>query len=437
VTILDLDVAPRAAARPRRVAPSRSVALFVVGLLTLVLVTASARPVPHFAGALWSAAYDPDNDTMTLTPTLLYLFQHDAGVPMLKAYDLATGALRWSAASTDVFAQAPSVAGGVIVAPDGYERYFDRPDVVLARTTRTIARDARTGAVLWRAAGAPEDVTDRSVLLAGTGTGGVAQLREVSLHDGHTLWSRPAPRLSNVVVLGAAVVTAATDGRLTVLRYDDGTVARTEKVPWPDNGFLSVAAGRLVVTGQEPASQLSTVYRPDTLAELWQADGTLTDCGVVLCGTDPSGLIGYDPDTGAPRWRVAGMTVAWPVRSDRIIAESELNDRFQLLDPATGRGVGGAESGAESSAEGGAGSGLGSWRTDGRSAVDGDPAASSAFVLRGVTDAPGETAVVRLDVRTGDQYVLGAVEGTGWIGCRNVTKYLVCLRNARVTVTAV
>ena len=233
MTIVDLDIAPRLAARPRRLVPSRSVALLVVGLLTLVTVTASARPAAPFGRALWSSAYDQDNDTVTLTPTSLYLFQHDAGGPVLKAYDLATGALRWSAPATDVVAQPPSVAGGVIVAPDAFERYFNRPDLILARTTRTIARDARTGVVLWRAAGGPADVTDRSVLLLDEDTDGVARLRNVGLHDGHTLWSRPVPGLSNVVILGDSVVTAASDGRLTVLRYDDGTVTRTERCRGP------------------------------------------------------------------------------------------------------------------------------------------------------------------------------------------------------------
>lgn len=424
MTIVDLDVAPRSATRPRRLVPSRSVTLFLVGLLTLLAVTASARPAAPSGRPLWSSPYDQDDDTVTLTPSALYLFHHDAGGPVLKAYDLATGALRWAAPATDVVARPPAVADGVIVAPDAFERYFNRPDLILSRTTRTIARDAHTGAVLWRAAGDPADVTDRSVLLDDD-TGGVARLRNVGLHDGRTLWSRPVPGLSDVVILGDSVVTATPDGRLTVLRYADGAVTRTEKVPWPGNGSLSVAAGRLVVTAQQPASQVSTVYRPDTLAELWQADGALADCGAVLCGPGPGGLIGYDPDTGARRWQMPAMTVAWPVRDDRIIASSELNRRSQLLDPATGRPVGPA------------GTGLGSWLPDGRSAVDGAPAASAAFLLRGVPEAPDKTAVVRLDLRTGAQLLLGTIDGSGWIGCRNVAKYLVCRRNTRLTVTSV
>jgi PQQ-like domain len=427
VTIVDLDVAPRSIGRPRRMVPSRSVALFVLGLLTLVLVTASARPAPHFAGVLWSAPYDRDDDTMTLTPTSLYLFQHDAGGPRLKAYDMATGALRWAVPAPDVIAQVPSVSGGVVVVPDGFQRYFNRPDLLLARTTRTVARDARTGAVRWRAAGAPQDVTDRSVLLldADADISGVAQLHNVSLLDGHTLWSRPAPGLSSVAVVGDAVVTAAADGLLTTLRYGDGAVVRTKKVAWPDNGRLWAAAGDLVVTSQSPAGQTSTVYRPDTLAELWRAEGTLTDCRAVVCGVDPRGLIGYEPATGAPRWQAAAMTVASPIGDDRVMASSELNGRFQLIEPATGRPVGAP------------GTGVGSWRTDGPSVVGDAPAAASAFVLRAVTGAPDETAVVRLDVRTGDQHALGTVDGTGWSGCRTVTKYLVCLQNTRITVTAV
>lgn len=394
--------------------PSRSVALLVIGLFTLALVTGSVRSAPHLTGLLWSGPYDRDNDTVTLTPATLYVSHHAT----LTAYGLADGAVRWSAASPGVVAAVPSVAGGVIVAPDGFERYFERPDLLLSRTTRTIGRDARTGAVLWRAAGAPQDVTDRSVLLLDD-TGGPPELRDVGLHDGRVLWSRPVPGLASVVVAGGAVVTAGVDGRLTVLRYADGAVTRTAKVPWPGNARLSAAAGRLVVTSQGSSGQANTVYRPDTLAELWHAGGSLFDCRAVLCGTVPGALIGYDPDTGAGRWRLPGVTVAWPVRDDRIIASSDLDGRFQLLDPATGRPLGAGSAG------------LGSWRPDGRTTVSGAPEASSAYVIR------DEAALVRLDLRTGSQYLAGTVAGTGWIGCRNVAKYLVCLQNNRLTVTAV
>ena len=417
--MVDLDVAPVPSVRRRHPMPSRSVALLVVGLLTLVAVAGSARAAPSFAGALWSGPYDRDNDTLTLTPTTLFLSHHDAGGPALKAYDLATGVVRWSAPSADVMARVPSVAGGVIVAPDGFERYFERPDLLLARTTRTIARDARTGAALWRATGEAEAVTDRSVLLVDS-TGSVPSLREVGLRDGGTLWSRTAPGLAQVAVVGDVVVTAGTDGRLTVLRDADGSVERTEKVPWPGLARLSSVAGLLVVTGQAPSGQTSTVYRPDTLAELWRAGGALTDCRAVLCGTEPGALIGYDPSTGARRWRLAGMTAASPLRNDRIVASSEGSGLFQLLDPATGRPLGGV------------GSGLGSGRPDSRTAAGSGP----AFLLRGVTTAPDETAVVRLDLRTGEQSLQGTLEGTGWLGCRSAAKYLVCLQNSRLTVTA-
>jgi hypothetical protein len=178
------------------------------------------------------------------------------------------------------------------------------------------------------------------------------------------------------------------------------------------------------VTSQGPSGLTgSVVYRPDTLAELWRADGTLTDCHAVVCGADAGGLAGYDPDTGARRWEAGGMTVAWPVRDDRMVASSEVDGRFQLLDPATGRAVGAV------------GSGLGSWRTEARSAVADSPAPSSVFVLRSVTATPGET-VVRIDVATGARSLLGAIGGSGWIGCRNVPNYLVCLQDSRLTVTA-
>lgn len=419
MTILDLDVAPVLAGRRRPVVPSRPVALLVLLAVTLALVTGSARRVSPFGGVRWSGAYDRDTGTMTLTPGALFVTHRGR----LTAYDPATGAVRWSAPATDVLPQVPTVAGGVLVAPDAFERYFQQPDLVLARTTRTVARDARTGAVLWRAAGGPQDVTDRSVLLVDT-SGAVTRLSDVGLHDGRSRWSRPVPGLATAVVLGDTVVTAAGDGRLTVLRYGDGAFLRTERVPWPGRSWLSVAAGRLVVTSQGPAGLTkSTVYRPGTLAELWRADGNLTDCGSVLCRAEAGGLSGYDPDTGARRWQVPGMTVAWPVSGDRIVVSSELNGRFRVLDPATGRPIGPA------------GAGVGSWATDGRSVVTGAPAAS-ALVLRREPAIPGRMTVVRLDLRTGRPYLAGAVAGGGWLGCRGTAGYFVCSRGDGFAVTS-
>lgn len=403
--IVDLDVVPPAARRPRLVAPPRSVALFLAGLLTLVGVTGSVRSAADPAGMLWSAPSDRDDDTVTLTPTALYLFHHDGGGPALKAYDLATGALRWSAPAPDVIAEAPAVSGGVIVAADDFERYFNRPDLLLARTTRTIARDATTGAALWRAAGAAADVTDRSVLLAGAG-----QVLDVGLRDGRTRWARPAPGLAGVVALGDTAFTATADGRLTALRYADGAVLRSREIPWPENSRLSVAAGRLVVTGR-----VSTVYSPGTLAELWHSDGPLTDCRAALCGLAAGGLTGYDPDSGAVVWQVPGMTTAWPLGDDRVVATSDLTGAFQLVNPATGARLGPA------------GTGVGTWRTDSSWAVD--AAGPSAFVVH------DGTALLRLDVRTGARSLVGPADGAALIGCRDVPGYLVCRHNTRVTVT--
>jgi hypothetical protein len=417
VTIADLDVEPASTGRARRImAPSRSVALFVIGLCTLIVVTGSVRSVSRAAHLLWVSPYDRDNDTVTLTPTTLFV-SHRA---TLTAYDLAGGAVRWSVPAPAFVPTTPSEAGGVVVAPAAFERYFERPDLLLSRTTLTIARDARTGEQLWVAQGAPQDVTAQSVLLLDD-AGEVPQLRAVAPRDGRTLWSRAAPGLAGVVVAGDAVVTADTDGRLTVVRYADGSTARTEKVPWPGNARLTVAAGRLIVTGQGTAGQTNTVYRPGTLTELWRADGALFDCHAVVCGAEPGGLAGYDPDTGARRWRQPGMTVAWPVRTDRIIASSELSGQFQLLDPATGRPLG----------EAGAGGGAGTWRPDGRTVVSDPAAPSSAYEIR------GDGTIVRLDLETGGQDVEGTIDGGGWVGCRNVAKYLVCLQSSRLTVTAI
>jgi outer membrane protein assembly factor BamB len=424
VTVIDLSATP-APVRPRyRLVPPRPLVLAAIGALTLAALTASARPTAQGVRPLWSAPYQQD-DTLTLTPTSLYVSHHGPGAPTLDAYDLATGRSRWSAPATDVVIQVPAVSDGVIVAPDGYEKSSDRPDLVMFRTTRTIARDAQTGAALWRASGAPQGVTDDAVLLSDAGSPGTARVRKVGLHDGRVIWSRATPGLASVAVVGHSVVTATGDGRLTALRDTDGSVLGSVRVGWPDGGTLAAAAGHLVVGNGDPAAGTSTVYRPETLTALWHADGPLVDCGAVLCGADAAGLVGHDPGTGARRWRLAGMATAWPLRQDRIMATSEPpNGPFQLLDPVTGRRVGTP------------GTGLGTWPADGRSTVEEDAGAPGALALHATGDVPARTAVVRVDLETGDRDVIGAIDGVNRIGCRTVTGYLVCPQGSRVAVTA-
>jgi hypothetical protein len=187
---------------------------------------------------------------------------------------------------------------------------------------------------------------------------GVRPLWSAPYDEGDTMTLTPTSLYVNHHAFGSAKLNA----------YD----LRSTAVPWlDDGGSLTAAAGRLVISDGNRAGGMSTVYRPDTLTELWRADGALTDCGAVLCGADATGLVGYDADTGARRWRAAGMATAWPLRQDRIMASSEqLDGRYQLIDPVTGRQLGTA------------GTGLGSWPTDGRSAIQGEAVASGAFVPR-------------------------------------------------------
>jgi hypothetical protein len=110
------------------------------------------------------------------------------------------------------------------------------------------------------------------------------------------------------------------------------------------------------------------------------------------------------------------MTVAWPVGSDRIIAASDLGGQFQLLDPSSGRALSVERAG------------IGSWRPDARAT---SPPAASAYVIR------DENTLVRLDLGSGKEYAAGTIDGSGWLGCGNVAKYLVCRQPSRLVVTAV
>ena len=413
---------------------ARRFALAAMVLLTVLTATGSARPEPRGVRPLWTTPFR-DGDALYTTDTMAYVGRTAAGGATLTAYDLATGKLRWTAPTGETVTNlTPAGAAGMLLIPDAFadvrRRLADGSNLVSVVITGTAGRDAGTGELLWRGPGEALEVDDATTLLGDhDDQGGVTRLRLVRLRDGGTIWTRETPGLqewaiSTIAGRPAELITATGRGELTILRYADGTLLRTGRVPWVTGqaeagvyAVLTTTPGHLLVTRSLADGRVTTVYRLDDLAELWHTGGDVADCGPVICVLDGITLNGRDPATGARRWHLPGIGgVSW-AGDDRVLAASARQDgSYRVVDAATGRPVGDAVSG------------FGTWV--------GQPG-RSVLLLRDTAETPPRSAVIRLDLATGAQFLMGAVRRTGQFGCAGVRAYLVCLNGRELDVTAV
>ena len=89
------------AAPPRRTlrrTELRRVLVAVVAIVCALTVTGSARPDPHGPARLWSTPFHEGADSFMLAGDAAYVLAQ-SGSTRLTAYDLRTGAVRWSNSS--------------------------------------------------------------------------------------------------------------------------------------------------------------------------------------------------------------------------------------------------------------------------------------------------------------------------------------------------
>jgi outer membrane protein assembly factor BamB len=412
---------------PRR--PIRSIALAMVTLLTLVTVTASALPPPpRGVRPLWNTRL-ASTDTVFLTDDTVYLDRlnenQDGGT--LTAYDVVTGAERWTTDAGALSDYPDLVAtGGVVLQPFATTELRAGTGTVMFTST-TVALDHATGARLWkRDAGRVHVAGDMVLMTEHDATGRSTRLRMVRLRDGGTVWSRALSANGGVAASDDTVVTVDDHGEVTVLRWADGSVRTDGTVPWtPDrlseglSSDLAIAGGVLVISRSTRQNTTSAVYRLDTLAEVWHSDGYVSGCEAVLCSSEGDDVVGREPVTGTDRWRLRGIRQAYAIGSDRLLAEASSDDDGQMLiDAGTGRTLATL------------GPGQLPW-----SGELGGP----LLLLRSAFVAPLHITVVRIDRTTGEQFTLGALD---WIGdgnptCQAVTHYLACPGHDRLYLTAV
>jgi hypothetical protein len=425
VTSAPVEPADPAAPVPRR--QIRSVALTVLALLALITLTASAPPRPQGVRPLWTAPLTT-SDTMYLTADSVYVNRLDQAQDraVLTAYDVATGAQRWTADAGALTIYPDAVTSTVVVQPTAMaEHQTDAVTVAFIQTT--VGLDTATGARLWEMHASPVHAAGDAVLMSEQDTTGrVIRLRMIRQRDGAAIWTRAVAANSGVAANDHAVVTVDDRGELSVLNWADGSVRQTRTVPWtpdsPQNNVsneLDLIGGDLIVNRSAPGADQALVYRLDTLAEVWHDDGYLSDCAPVLCSIESDDVAGRDPDTGAERWRLTGLTQAYPIGAGRLLADLPSDEGHQLLiDAATGQTVSGPIKG----------------RTTWFGETGGPP------LLIGTTrHEPVRSTITRIDRRTGEQFLLGSIPwiGADGAGCETGWHYLACPGEDGLIVTAV
>ncbi|MGK5678954.1 outer membrane protein assembly factor BamB family protein [Actinoplanes sp. URMC 104] len=415
----------------------RRAAIGVLAGLCAVTLAGSAVPRTHGVRPVWSMSVAQAQST-TLSSDSVFVHRLANGSASVTAYDLATGAVRWQRGfdSTIGYLQAAEAAGLLLIPSEGQVVSVPSADDGTAFHAefhrQTIAVSMATGAEVWRTAGEPYVVDGGTALFTEyTERADLARMRLVRLRDRGTVWSRDTPGVTNHAVLPIEhpdkVVTATDSGQIKIFAYATGALVSSARIRWsrtrPDEGYfndLSGTADVLVVNRSRREAFDMSVYRTDTMAELWKApdtNGYAFTCGSSLCLNDGSGLVAYDPRTGAHRWRLDGAANAFQVSPDRLLLGEGLDDgRNVLVDAESGRPVGEPVTGTLA------------WN---------DTRERSVVMLRSTVSPPGRTAVVRWDLATGRQHLLGTIAPMSGRPCSTAPGYLVCTRDDQYEVTAV
>jgi outer membrane protein assembly factor BamB len=432
------EPAPDPGRRPLGRSDLRRLLVALVAVFCVLTVTGSARPDPRGLTQLWTAPFTQDTDTFRLSGGSIFVLSGQ-GDRRLTAYDSRTGAVRWSTAAVEQATWLTTVEDGVLLMPVGTVSITEQdPDGNVSSrefSRDTVAIDATTGRQLWRR---PGEVTtaigDRVLLSEWNDTGDHAQLlRVVRLRDGATIWSRARAELDfwmTDTLAGAKadrLVTVTAQGAAEVLDMADGSVVSTGKLPWTqrsrndDYSSINVQGRRLYLDQTIASGSSVSVYDTETLTLLWHREqtsgGGSYPCGPVVCISDAHGVAGLDNETGALRWRLPRATNGYPLLGDRLLVEEIEGTRRSLVDGKTGRVLTDL------------GTAMPVWDSLGR---------GTPYLLDRTVEPPSRTAVSRLDARTGEVLLQGAITPILDYGCQNEGTLLACVtQDNQLTVTDV
>jgi outer membrane protein assembly factor BamB len=387
------------------------------------LATLNAAPAGEpTVRVLWTAPLPPsvvvqaDQDTV-------YTLRAVGGGGELTAHELSTGQVRWTRPATTA-----------TVTTGWFSVLAAAKLLVIPTENGDIAVDAVTGGHLWRVRGSVESFTADDVLLVESGERtSSSRLRLVRAGDGATIWQRSLGEVRGTAVQvrdGRPATIAVDSGELGLLRYEDGVtlVSRDLQRHGADVQQMVFVGDQLLVHRHYDDRFTVTGYRMDTLAETWRietpGDGTVRDCGPVVCLSTSQGVAGIDPGTGARRWLVPGVQDVWPVTGDRVLTagtrrgpHSDQQPLISVIDARTGRRLG--------------------------SPTAGQPVVSATgdgplLVLR-LRDSPvGPTSIYDVDPVTGRSSLIGEVDDALLnLPYELVGRHIVRMREGRLQVMAV
>lgn len=409
------------------------------GLCALVL-GGSALPAPPLLRQVWSVPFS-DNDIMSVDKDAVYVNRVVAGGSELTAYDVATGAVRWAVpgGARPSWLEPLPAAGVLMLAGD--EQWAeptpgedDMSPYVHGGTVTVL--DPATGVTLWKQPGlrAYGDAEQTVLIHERRPDGVITTLRLVNLRDGSVVWERPPPAgIETVdVQVGAGdtarVVTAGAGGEVTVLRYSDGTVVTSARLPWqPLSSSTGVGSSIVTTPGLVMVMETSygrsqmIAYRTDTLKPLWTRTFTdwahVQDCGPVICLGGGGRFTAVDPETGAERWTAVGSSSSWLTLDDELMLVSDGDDgpTQRVVDAATGRPAGPAARGQI-------------LHRDDRDGL---------ILLREVFPDTNRLVVGRLSLTDGRAVTLGAIPIASERVCAGASRYIACQQGGDLTVTAV
>jgi putative pyrroloquinoline-quinone binding quinoprotein len=429
MTVIDLGEVTHDSAGPalpvnyRRIRHGVLAAVVLLGTLAL---TGSARPAPPTVHQLWTVPL-ARHDFAQIQDDTVYLSRVVGDTTELTAYDAATGRPRWrgvTGESTENFGVNPAFDVVLVQADLATITERDGNQWWTSSFSRaTVALGAADGTERWRTSGELGNIG-----VDGTGLAMehdehavVTRMRRIRLSDGRQLWDLPVPGVSSWTVVYRAdqpshVVTVTPGGAVRVYGYADGKLATTGRVPWQHRVSDLMSAGPYLAVRSRRDGPI-TLYRPDDLRVMWSAGPDIdyfTECGPALCVLDGNGVSSRDPATGRELWRRPDMFSVSPGPPGRVLLDTGGDGGVhQVVDAATGRSIG----------EPAAGTPL--W-----GGLDG-----TMVFTRPTTDRPVRQLLTRLDLTTGRQTRLGAVElPDEERGCTFSGRYVGCVRDGTLTV---
>ncbi|GAA4592488.1 hypothetical protein BJY16_000646 [Actinoplanes octamycinicus] len=419
---------PADAARPaqlRRRDLSRAAAA-VLAVLCAIGLTGSARPGPPLVHELWSMPV-PEGGYPEFADGQAVLFRTGPDGAALSAYDLADGRVRWTTRigpePTWMITREP--AHRLYVTE--HMRVVEENNAAAQYATDTVVLDSRTGAVQWRHAGQMMAGDATTALFADwDDRARITGLHLVRAVDGAPVWDRVIDPAVTVVApdqpaTPEQVVTVTAAGLLTSYRYADGRpLASRQAAPVTGEPWLPMIADGRFADIRYGAESTVTMYRTDTLTELWHRSGLGPDvnalfCGPVLCLGDRETLHAVDVRSGADLW-TARQTGALPIGAGRLLINSGGADSSRVVDATAGI--------------------AGNPWIDGTVLFPPRPD-GTLLVLRAYGYPDLRKAVLRLDPATGRTEVLGSIDALEG-NCQPVARYLVCMAGGDdLSVTAV